>query len=154
MLPGIEQKILAGAAALLAVTILSYSAYAVQQPAQSEPAGVTAGIQPSVIVLDQKSDGQNIKLTYVYVPQKSFVVIYGSDANGKPSGDPLGTMAIGAGDHRDVKLTLATAVKSGSKLWVSLNQDKAESKSGFDKTSDVSYWSSSDMPLANSFKVL
>lgn len=106
----------------------------------------------SVIVFDQKLDGSNVKVSYVYAPQKSFAVVYGSDQNGKRTDSVLGSTALSTGDHRDVKIPISAQVKSGSALWVSLYQAKGEGET-FDRANATSYWGKDGLPSTNGFVV-
>ena len=128
MFVSLKSSILAGTAGLLSLAAVSLPANAIQE--QMPPANAAA-ISPSVVVFDQKFDGKSVKLDYVYVPKKSFVVVWGSDAKGQPGGEPLGSMTIEPGDHRNINVELTGKAAPGAKLWVSLN-DASKSKGAFD----------------------
>ncbi len=143
---------LAASAALL-TAVYALPASAVQSDAPAAAAQRNASTpNPSVIVWNQKVEGKTVKLTYAYLPKDGFVVIYGSDAAGKMSGQPLGNAAIPAGDHRDVKVTLTTEPKKGSKLWATL-YEKTDKNGKFDDK-DQAVWKSGELPLQNMFEVL
>lgn len=115
--------------------------------------GSNASIAPaSVIVFNQKLDGSNVKLTYAYAPQNGFAVVYGSDQHGKPDNKVLGSIALTAGDHRDVKIPISGDVKQGSPLWVSLYQAKGDGAT-FDRANATSYWGKGPLPSTNEFVV-
>lgn len=107
----------------------------------------TSSTEPSVLAFDQKAQGGHIMLDYAYLPAKGYAVVYGADKDGKPIREPLGSVELTAGDHRSVKIKLNSEPPSGSKLWVSLYQDK-DGKPGFDRQGDVSFWSSG-LPAEN-----
>lgn len=145
----LKSRTVLSAAAVLSIMTVAMPAYAVQNPAMNSAASAT--IHPSVIVFDQKPVNSAVKLTYVYVPAKSFAVVYGSDQKGKESSEAIGSVAIEAGDHRDLKIPLTGEAKPGAKLWISLNEAKGGNT--FDQKNDVAYWASGDLPAANSFIV-
>jgi hypothetical protein len=75
---------------------LAFAGFALTQPASAvqEPGDAAAVSTPaSVIVFDQKLDNSAVKLTYVYAPEKSFAVVYGSGKDGRHSGKALGALA-------------------------------------------------------------
>jgi len=126
---------------------LAYPALAMQEPGSG-----AANTPASVIVFDQKLDGSDVKVSYVYAPEKGFAVIYGSDQHGKHGGKALGTLAIEPGDHRDVKVPISGQVKPGDSLWVSLYRAKGDGKT-FDSANATSYWSHEGLPSTNGFVV-
>lgn len=129
------------------IAVLAQPALAMQE------AGSGAANTPaSVIVFDQKLDGSDVKVSYVYAPEKSFAVIYGSDPHGKRTGAALGSTALEPGDHRDVKVPISGQVKSGDALWVSLYRAKGDGKT-FDSANASSYWSNESLPSTNGFVV-
>lgn len=133
-------SMLAGAAAVAAV---SAAAVAAVPPPSTEP---------SVLVFDQTHKDGAVKIDYVYLPKKGYVVIYGADASGKPGGEPLAHVSLEAGDHRNISVKLTTAPAPGAKLWASLYEDR-DGKPGFAKGSDVSLWSDGKLPLENAFTI-
>ena len=50
-----------------------------------------ARVAPAVMAFDQRAAGKAVTISYVHLPKSGYLVIYGSDSDGKPSGDPLGT---------------------------------------------------------------
>ena len=112
---------------------------------------VAAGAPPSVLAFDQKVQGNEVSLDYVGLPTDGYVVIYGTDKDGKPMKEPLGHAELKAGDHRAIKVKLGSTPQSGSALWVSLYSDK-DGKPGFNKGGDAPIWSEGP-PLVNRFIV-
>lgn len=121
--------------------------------ALSSPASATANptIPASVIVFDQPVKNQSVDVTYSYLPSKGYVVVYGSDATGKPVRQPIGTAEVAAGDHRNVKVPLTQQPTAGQKLWVSISAD-TDAKAGFDAKADKSVWPDA-LPSHNAFVV-
>ncbi len=72
---------------------------------------------PSVLALNQKEKANDVSITYAYFPQKGTLAIYASDARGRMEKAPLAKVAVDAGDHRNLKIALSPAPKSGTKLW-------------------------------------
>lgn len=120
--------------------------------AMQEPGSGAANTPASIIVFDQKLDGSDVKVSYVYAPAKSFAVVYGSDQNSKPGTKVLGSIALEPGDHRDVKVPISSQAKSGDALWVSLYRAKGDGKT-FDSANATSYWGSESLPSTNGFVV-
>jgi hypothetical protein len=118
--------------------------------AMQEPGSGAASTPASVIVFDQKLNGSDVKVSYVYAPEKSFAVVYGSDQSGKLSAKALGSVALDPGDHRDVKVPLTEQVKSGDALWVSLYRAKGDGAT-FDSANAISYWTNESLPSTNGF---
>lgn len=135
-------------AVTFASALLIAPAFAVQAPDSKAAAAAT---DPSVLAFDQKAEGNKVKLTYAFLPQDGYVVIYAGDDKDKASGDPLGSAALKAGDHRDVMITLKTAPTAKTKLWATLYRDTdgdGKHKSG----TDVSLWGEK-LPLENQFMI-
>lgn len=141
----------ATAAGLMSIAAVSLPAFAVQSPEATQTQTGAAMPNPSVLVFNQKVDGKTIKLAYAFMPKNGFIVIYGSDASGKMTGSPLGSAAIPAGDHRDVKVTLTTEPKRGAKLWATLYEG-VDGKANFDDK-DQAVWKVSELPLQNMFVI-
>jgi hypothetical protein len=100
------------------------------------------GTPPSVLALNQKEKAQRVSITYAYLPKKGTLAIYGSNARGRMGRSALGQVAIDAGDHRNVKVALSPAPRSGTELWAVI-----ETKSGAPFTDH-------GKPAEQSFKVL
>lgn len=132
--------VLAGAAGIAALSIAATAAV---------PAAST---DPSVLVFDQAGKDGAVTISYAYLPRKGYAVIYGADASGKPSSEPLAHVPLEAGDHRNISVKLTAIPAPGSKLWASLYEDK-DGKPGFAKGADVSLWSDGKLPLENVFTI-
>jgi len=135
-----------GTVVMLAFAVTALPSHAMQNEGTANTAAA-ATVPASILVFDQKLDTKSVKLSYVYVPEKSVAVVY---ADGAEKKQPLGTLAVAPGDHRDLKITLANEPEKGSKLWVSLYRDKdgkAEPKA------DQAYWSADRLPATSGFLV-
>lgn len=107
---------------------------------------------PSVLVFDQAVKDGSVSISYAYLPKSGYVVIYGSTADGKSSGEPLGSASLKSGDHRNVAVKLNSAPAAGTKLWATLYEDR-DGKSGPTKGTDVSMWSDGKLPMENAFTI-
>jgi len=114
------------------------------------PAAATT--EPSVLVFDQAPKNGAVNVSYAYLPQDGYVLIYSADADGKRSADPIGSAALKAGDHRDVSVKLTAAPAPGAKLLAVLYQDK-DGKPGPTRGTDVSFWPDGKIPSENAFTV-
>jgi hypothetical protein len=76
----------------------------------------TAGTGASVIAMSQKLKGDSVSITYAYMPQKGTLDIYAVGESGKTRKAPIGKVALSAGDHRNIDVTLSPAPKKGEKL--------------------------------------
>jgi hypothetical protein len=76
----------------------------------------TAGTPPSITAMSQKLKGDSVSITYAFMPQKGTLDIYAVNASGKASATPLGKVALEAGDHRDIDVTLSRTPKKGERL--------------------------------------
>jgi hypothetical protein len=85
----------------------------------------------SALICDQKPNSRSITVDYVYLKKNGYVVVYHSDAHGKPTGFPIGNVSLKAGGHQYINVTLNEQPKSSEKLWVSLYKD-ANGKPTFD----------------------
>lgn len=124
---------------LIASVVACSAIVGAAMPAAAVTATGATTTPPSVLVFDQKVSGGAVDVKYAYLPSKGYVAVLASDANGKPSGAPLGVQAITAGDHRDVKVALSGQPKTGDKLWVSLYFD-SDGQAGFDAKADKPVW--------------
>jgi hypothetical protein len=113
-------------------------------------AGATAAATPaSVLVFDQKLDGSQVRVSYIFAPQKSFAVVHaGEKAEGAKK--VLGTLALDAGDHRDLTIPLSNSAKSGDALWISLYPNRSDGAE-FNSETHVSYWADEDLPSTHSY---
>ncbi len=98
-------------------TALAASAMALVAVLAAGTALAAAAFPPSVLALSQKEKANGVSITYAYFPHKGTLAIYGSDARGRMSKTRLGQVAINAGDHRNIKVALSPAPKSGTRLW-------------------------------------
>jgi hypothetical protein len=87
----------------------------------------TPGTLPSVTALNQKPKGDAVDITYAYLPMDGRVQIYSGDPQARTNAAVVGSIDLTAGDHRDFKVQLTTAPKSGERLWAAVNQAKANS---------------------------
>lgn len=141
----------ATAFAIVASTALATSAFAVQEPQKADAAkGATP--PPSVMVWNQKIEGGSALVKYAHLPKNGYIVIYAADAAGKPSAEPLGWLALSAGDHRDVKVPLQPAPAAGTRLLTALHED-VDGDSKFDKAKDVALWSLDTLPSDGQFVI-
>lgn len=83
---------------------------------------------PSVLAMDQAANGKAVAMTYVFLPTDGYVAVYGVDDAGKKTGEALGYTPLAKGDHRKVKVELATAPKAGAKLRATLYKDVDKDK--------------------------
>ncbi len=108
------------------------------------------GAPPSVLVFNQTPAGKAISIDYANLPVDGYVVVYASDGEGKRTGEPLGSAALKAGSHQDVKVELSAAPAKGAALWASLYKDK-DGKQGFDAAGDKPMWTK--LPMQNAFTI-
>ena len=111
-----------------------------------------AQVEPTITAFDQKAQGNVVSVSYAHLPKTGYLAIYGSDAEGKPTGDPLGSIALKAGDHRDFKVELKSAPPANTKLWAALYEDKDGDKK-LDKSKDVAFWPGAKLPYENRFQI-
>jgi hypothetical protein len=146
-----SSKVAALGLALLIAPAASLSAYATTDMA-APAAARDATTPPSVLVFDQKPDNSSVTVKYVYLPRSGYIAIYNTDANGKATGDPLGHVALKAGDHRDVKVQLSKAPAAAAKLQASLYEDK-DGDSKLDKSKDLAFWADAKLPAGGMFQI-
>lgn len=137
-----------GGTALLMMPAMSDPAFA----ATDAGANTLAIAPPSVLTFDQKLDGKTVTIKYANLPNKGYLVIYGSDAEGKPAKEPLGYVALSAGDHRDIKVELTKVPAKNSRLWTSLYNEK-NGNSKLEKGTDVSYWAGRPLSTGGEFRI-
>jgi hypothetical protein len=104
----------------------------------------------SLIVFDQKLDKPEVRVSYIFASEKSFAVVYGGGENSEGAKKVLGTLAVDAGDHRDVKIPLSNSAQPGEALWVSLYRS---GDAEFNSKTDVSYWADQSLPSTHGFVV-
>jgi hypothetical protein len=137
-------SIVAGGLALLMTPALATTAFADTRN--------HALVDPTVTIFNQKAQGQTVSVSYAHLPKPGYIVIYGSDASGKPTGDPLGSIALKAGDHRDFKVELKAAPAPETKLWAAMYEDK-DGDAKLDKSKDVAFWPGGKLPWENNFQI-
>jgi hypothetical protein len=135
-------KKIGGGLAVVALAVFSVplAAYALVDN-QNEASSQTAQTPASVIVFSQKPKGDQITVTYAFMPTAGHLVIHGSSKNGKPDDAVFGSIPLQAGDHRDIGVKLEKAPAPGTKLWASLTNSEKKS-----------FWPSS-LPAENEFHV-
>ena len=85
---------------------------------------------PSILAMGQSAKGDEVTITYAYLPKDGYVAIHPSDSNGKMSEKTIGTLALKAGDYRNFSVKLNEPLKPGEKLWATLNQGSASADTG------------------------
>ena len=139
------------AAALVLAPFLAMQAMAATQ-APGVPDVASDEFDPSVIVFDQKAGSKEVRFSFVRLPHDGYVAIYGSDDEGKATGDVLGYVPLEAGYHHNVTVELDQELESGSTLWASLYRDDDGDKK-LDKSEDSPFWPNGK-PLENRFDIL
>ena len=113
----------------------------------------TSDVEPSAIVLDQAISNNAVAIEYVHLPANGYAAIYGSNDSGLPTGDPIGSATLTAGDHRKVQVDLNAQPKAGENLWVSLYRD-ADGKPSFDPgAGDEPLWAKDKQSASTAFLV-
>lgn len=102
----------------------SLSALATVIAAGTALVSVAYAQSPSLNVSDQKLARNTVTIADVNLAKNGFIAIHASDANGKMTNKVIGYAAIGAGDHKDVKVDLTGTHKAGETLWVVAHQTK------------------------------
>lgn len=140
-----------GAAALVMAPFLAMKALAVP----TAPVTINADpdvTDPSVIVFDQRAGGSSVSFSYVYLPDNGYVAIYGTDDEGKPTGDVLGYSPLEAGNHMNVTVEIEQELESGQTFWASLYKGE-EGQQELDTSEGAAFWPEGK-PLENKFDVL
>ena len=106
---------------------------------------------PDITIFDQKPADGSVLVKYAYIPKDGYIVIYGAGSDGKAADDPLGSVALKAGDHRDVKIKLSEPPASKTTLWAAMYED-GDNDQKFDKGKDKPVWSAS-LPAQNRFSI-
>lgn len=133
--------------ALLAAPVTLTTAVAMQNGLKDASAALPP---PSVLAMNQKVEDKTVTVAYVQLPADGYVAIYGSDADGKRTGEALGYVPLAKGDHRNIPVELANAPKSGTSLWASLYTDVDGDKK-LDVKKDTPFWN--ELPQENRFEV-
>jgi hypothetical protein len=76
-------------------------------------AGTTSA---SVIAMSQKPKSDTISITYAFLPQDGTLAVFPVGSSGKMGNTPVGKVALTAGDHRDVSISLNPLPKPGARL--------------------------------------
>lgn len=139
------------AAALVLAPFLAMQAMAAPQ-APGVPDVASDEFDPSVIVFDQKAGDKEVRFSFIRLPHDGYVAIYGSDDEGRVTGDVLGYVPLEAGYHHNVTVGLDQELESGSTMWASLYRDDDGDKK-LDKSEDSPFWPNGK-PLENRFDVL
>ena len=66
----------------------------------------TPGDDLTALICCQQPNSQCITIDYVYLQEYGYVTVYQSDAQGKPTGIPIGYVSLKAGNHRYINVTL------------------------------------------------
>ena len=104
----------------------------------------------SVSVKDQKIAGDKLTIGEVRLPHNGYLAIQASDRNGNLSQKVLGYVALKAGDHDNVSVTLKQTPTTGAKLWAVLHNDNTRGKFEFRMPGKAS----ADMPMRIHGKVI
>lgn len=86
----------------------------------------TQDFLPSVTVLSQKVKGDTVSITYAFLPKDGTLTILSGDPSGRKGASVLGSVALPAGDHRNVKVQLRREPKAGTRLWAAIGQAKTD----------------------------
>lgn len=141
-----------GAAALVMAPFLAMKALAVP----TAPVTINADpdvTDPSVIVFDQRAGSNAVTLSYAYLPDNGYVAIYGTDDDGKPTGEVLGYTPLEAGSHMNVAVEIGQELESGQTFWASLYKGGEDGDQTLDTSEGAAFWPEGK-PLENRFDVL
>ncbi len=138
----LRRKTLLGTAAVIGVASLTVTAHA-----------ATSDVEPSALVFDQAISNNAVAVEYVHLPSNGYVAVYRSDESGLPTGKPIGSTNLDAGDHRKIQVELTDQPKAGEQLWVSLYRD-ADGKPTFDPgAGDEPLWAKGKQSASTAFIV-
>lgn len=112
--------VLAPALATLASALLMASGAV----AQEFPSSHVGDFLPSVTAMNQKVKGDDVKITYAFLPKDGKLAIFSGNPGSKNGATAIGSVDLSAGDHRDVKVPLSSAPKAGTRLWAQVEQSK------------------------------
>ena len=138
----------AAAMAFALGTVMSSAAFAVTGAAPASSATTTPA---SVLVFDQKVQGDSVSVSYAFLPSNGYIVIKTWDKDAARAQDVLGYVELKAGDHRNIKTKLGSAPATGSLLTAAIYLD-ADGKPGFDRAADKFLFGDS-MPAESRFMV-
>lgn len=138
----LRRQTLLGMAALVGAGSLTVTVHA-----------ATPDVEPSALVLDQAISNDAVAVEYVYLPSNGYVAVYRSNDSGLPTGKPIGSTPLSAGDHRKIEVELTDQPKSGERLWISLYRD-ADGKPTFDPgAGDEPLWPKGKQSASTAFIV-
>ncbi len=113
----------------------------------------TPGNDLTALICCQQPNSHCITIDYVYLHEYGYVTVYQSDAQGKPTGIPIGYVSLKAGNHRYINVTLNKQPKSGQKLWVSLYKDVHAKLAFYSGWEDDALWFKDQQPPERAFMV-
>jgi hypothetical protein len=82
----------------------------------------TPGTHASVIAMSQKPKSDAVSITYAYLPKDGTLNLYALSPSGKMEKTPVGKVALKAGDHRQVSVSLNPMPKKGERLEAVIEQ--------------------------------
>jgi hypothetical protein len=85
----------------------------------------TQDFLPSVTALSQKVKGDTVSITYAFLPKDGTLAILSGDPSSRAGASVLGSVALSAGDHRNVKVQLSREPTAGTRLWAAIDQAKS-----------------------------
>jgi hypothetical protein len=83
----------------------------------------TPGTQASIIAMSQKPKSDAVSITYAYLPKDGTLDLYALSSSGKMQKTPVGKVALKAGDHRDVSVSINPMPKKGERLEAVIEQN-------------------------------
>jgi hypothetical protein len=93
--------------------------------AQEFPSSNVGDFLPSVTAMNQKLKNDGVDITYAFLPKDGRLAILSSDPEARSGATVIGSVALSAGDHREVKVSLSSAPKAGTSLWAQVEQAKS-----------------------------
>ena len=114
--------ILAALAVLASASAFTLATTAVAQDYMPSDVGK---FHPSVTVLNQKLKNDAVSITYAFLPKDGTLAILSGDPSNKTGASVVGSVALQAGDHREVKVPLSSEPKAGTRLWAQIEQGKS-----------------------------
>jgi hypothetical protein len=106
----LQRRVTFVSAALLSTLLASSAAFAASET------------QASIIARSQAPKHGAVAITYAYLPKDGSLDIYAVSPSGKREGNAVGTVALKAGAHRDVAVTLKPMPEKGAKLVAVIEQ--------------------------------
>lgn len=77
---------------------------------------------PSIVVVDQKLQGNAVSVSVVSMPEAGTLAVFASDTAGQKTQPPIGFLSLQPGDYRDVLVNLMGTPNTGDKLWAVLEK--------------------------------